>query len=128
MHHQRSLFSFAGSASFNISGVTIHSGLKIPPEYSPNDICPSLDGDRLASLQDAFIGTKVLIIDEKSMISATRYKQIDLRCREINPEMAHLPFGGMSLIVLGDNVSCCNFFHSFHFFLHLFFFRLNCHQ
>ena len=101
-------FLFICCFSFNINGETVHSGLKIFPDYSLSDVAPALEGDRLANLQKKFKNTKIIIIDEKSMLSAVRFKQIDIRCRELNPEGKHLVLGGLSVIIVGDQVSFTN--------------------
>ena len=59
----------------------------------------------------AFKDTKLLVIDEKSMVSAIQLYQIDQRLREAKPENADLPFGGIHVVMMGDFVQLppCNY-------------------
>lgn len=42
------------------------------------------------------------VIDEKSMISTVMLYQIDARLREAFPENQKQPFGGISVVLMGD--------------------------
>ena len=42
------------------------------------------------------------VIDEKSMISTVMLYQIDARLREAFPENQKQPFGGISVVIMGD--------------------------
>lgn len=42
------------------------------------------------------------VIDEKSMISTIMLYQIDARLREAFPENQKQPFGGISVVLMGD--------------------------
>ena len=42
------------------------------------------------------------VIDEKSMISSVMLYQIDMRLREAFPEKMKQPFGGLSVVMMGD--------------------------
>jgi ATP-dependent DNA helicase PIF1 len=88
-----------GIAATHIGGMTIHSwsGIGIKSHLDKYDV------DKIASSEYVAkrIGrTKVLIIDEISMLTANMVDMIDMVCREVrqNPE----PFGGMQIIFVGD--------------------------
>ena len=42
------------------------------------------------------------VIDEKSMISSVMLFQINMRLREAFPEKKRQPFGGLSVVLMGD--------------------------
>ena len=65
-----------GTASFLIGGETYHSLCNLP--INSNQIHP-LKPDALKRLQDRFRGTKILAIDEKSMVSKKMLSFIDFR-------------------------------------------------
>jgi len=44
----------------------------------------------------------ILVIDEKSMIGQDLFRLVDKRLREARPHAYDLPFGGVSVILLGD--------------------------
>ena len=88
-----------GIAATHIAGMTIHSwsGIGIKSYLSAQDV------DHIASNENIVrrVGrTKVLIIDEVSMLSGKTLDMVDLVCREVkrNPE----PFGGIQVILVGD--------------------------
>ncbi len=88
-----------GIAATHIGGLTIHSwsGIGIKPILTKYDI------DKIASseyVHKRVSRTKVLIIDEVSMLSPDTLSSVDAVCREIkmNPE----PFGGMQVVFVGD--------------------------
>lgn len=110
-----------GTASFNVNGTTIHQmfQLPVPPKRkwvqtylllnvmwniykNISDPAPELVGEALSKLQHTHNGCQLYIFDERSMISTTMLKQIDIRLRQANPINAHLPFGGKSIILMGD--------------------------
>jgi ATP-dependent exoDNAse (exonuclease V) alpha subunit len=88
-----------GIAATHIGGMTIHSwsGIGIKESLTPYDL------DRIASneyIHKRISKTRVLIIDEVSMLRAETLAMLDAVCREIkqNPE----PFGGMQVVLVGD--------------------------
>src|ERR1035437_3370642 len=88
-----------GIAATHIGGMTIHSwsGIGIKTKLDKYDL------DKIASSEyivKRVNRTKVLIIDEVSMLSPNMLDMIDMVCREIkqNPE----PFGGIQIILVGD--------------------------
>ena len=91
-----------GTAAFNVGGETLHSLFQLAVPTNPNDPAPELTGDQLLVLQMKFKETKILIVDEKSMLSTVMLYQIDERLRMAIPENAHLPYGGISVVIMGD--------------------------
>ena len=88
----------SGTAANLINGYTIHSLLNI---YPSSKELPKISGKRLADLQKKFEKVKIICIDEKSMIGQMLFKQIDQRLRQATARQDK-PFGGMSIILLGD--------------------------
>ena len=91
-----------GTAAYNIGGTTIHALLKIPVPTNPLDPAKPLSGDQLKRLQFELGSTRLLVIDEKSMVSTVMLHQVDQRLREARPEHANEPFGGISVVMMGD--------------------------
>ena len=98
-----------GTAAFNISGTTLHALLQLPVPMNPLDPAKALSGDQLKRLQFELSNTKLLVVDEKSMVSTVMMHQLDQRLREARPEHASKPFGGISVVMMGDfaQVRCC---------------------
>jgi len=88
-----------GIAATHIGGVTIHSwsGIGIKNRLTEYDI------DELEQKKNLYIrykSTQVLIIDEISMLHATRLDMVDLIARTIRRD--ERPFGGMQVVLCGD--------------------------
>lgn len=88
-----------GIAATHIGGTTIHSwsGIGIKDKITEGDL------EKLAArkeLQKRFKGTKVLIIDEVSMLSANFFDNLNLICKFLKENK--LPFGGLQVILCGD--------------------------
>lgn len=88
-----------GIAATHIHGQTIHSwsGIGIRKSMSPYDL------DKLASIEylvRRIQKTKVLIIDEISMIDGFTLDLVDAVCRTIKQKEE--PFGGMQVVLVGD--------------------------
>ena len=88
----------SGGAANLINGYTIHSLCKIPPSLHE---LPKLKGRALGDLQTSFQQTKIVAIDEKSMIGANLFKHVDQRLREATGKEDKI-FGGLSVTLLGD--------------------------
>ena len=56
----------------------------------------------MRQLQDNFKDTELVVIDEKSMIGQYCFYMIDARLRQAKPSRANMPFGGISIILMGD--------------------------
>ena len=89
-----------GKAAYNIKGNTIHSALAIPACQSLKTY-KRLDSSRLNSLRCQLGGIKLIFIDEISMVGNTMFNvQINNRLKDIKG--SSLPFGGVSIIAIGD--------------------------
>ncbi|MBA3724394.1 MAG: AAA family ATPase [Candidatus Levybacteria bacterium] len=88
-----------GIASTHMGGTTIHSwaGIGIKDMMHEKDI---EDLFKRQYLRNRFKNTKVLIIDEISMLHAHRLDMVDLVCRTFKRNS--LPFGGLQVIMCGD--------------------------
>ena len=88
-----------GIAATHLNGMTIHSwaGIGILDELTPEDM------DRLlgkSQLKKRMRETRVLIIDEVSMLHGKRLDMVDTVCRAFrDPEK---PFGGLQVVLCGD--------------------------
>ena len=87
-----------GKAAHNINGATIHSAFCIPVgkgfSYKP------LDMQQLNTLRTKYMSLKVVFIDEISMVGHDMFNFVNLRLQEIKG--CSLPFGGTSIITVGD--------------------------
>ena len=89
-----------GKAAFLIQGDTIHGLLSIQPcipKSKPVLKCPNLREE-----QERFKNTEIIFYDEKSMISLWMLYAIDQRLRELKPLRNKMPFGGVSIVIMGD--------------------------
>ena len=86
-----------GIAAFNIHAKTIHSALKIPIR----DMKP-LQGQSLALFQEQMRHIRYILIDEMSFLGSRLFMQIDARLREAFQDKNNCPFGGRSIILVGD--------------------------
>ncbi len=88
-----------GIAATHIGGLTIHSwaGIGIKRSLSQYDL------DRIASTEHVvkrMRRTKILIIDEVSMLSPNTLSMVDAVCREVYG--SGKPFGGLQVVFVGD--------------------------
>uniref|UniRef100_A0A8C9XK73 ATP-dependent DNA helicase n=1 Tax=Sander lucioperca TaxID=283035 RepID=A0A8C9XK73_SANLU len=91
------LTAFTGTAAFNISGSTLHSLLKLPRSLKP----PFQGlGNNLDEVRSELLNAEILIIDEVSMVSKPLFAYVDARLKQIKGSQR--PFGGMSVIAVGD--------------------------
>lgn len=88
-----------GIAATHIGGMTIHSwsGIGIRERLSEWDIEAMLEKKYL---WDRFQTTKVLIIDEVSMLASGMLDSLDMLARSMRNNPA--PFGGMQVVLVGD--------------------------
>ena len=89
----------SGTAAYLIGGETLHSLLYLPVGRTTLE---PLQGDRLQDLQNKFSGVGILVIDEKSKIGQEVFSCVSQRQQEAKRHTSHLPFGGLSVILLGD--------------------------
>ncbi|XP_026383518.1 ATP-dependent DNA helicase PIF1-like [Papaver somniferum] len=87
-----------GVDAFNIDSATIHHELALSVDKDQS--YKSLDHVQCGHMQKDFKDTKLIVIDEYSMIGRKMFANIDLRCRDIfaNNE----PFGNVSVVLVGD--------------------------
>ena len=88
-----------GIAATHIGGMTIHSwsGIGIRTKLDKYDL------DKIASSEyivRRINRTRVLIIDEVSMLSGHMFDMVDMVCREVKQKSES--FGGMQIILVGD--------------------------
>ena len=86
-----------GTAAFVICGSTCHSKLFLPI----NKPIKKLNGEYLKKLQDNFLGKKLIIIDEISMMGKKMLMQVDQILREASGKN-DLLFGGYVVVMVGD--------------------------
>jgi ATP-dependent DNA helicase PIF1 len=88
-----------GIAATHIGGMTIHSwsGIGIRRDLTPYDVEYISSLERIAK---RILKTKILIIDEISMLEARTLFSVDTICRAVKRN--DLPFGGMQIIFVGD--------------------------
>ncbi|MSU56318.1 MAG: AAA family ATPase [Candidatus Taylorbacteria bacterium] len=88
-----------GIAATHIGGVTIHSwcGIGVKERLTPYDL-DTISGNR--KVVERVGNTKILIIDEVSMLSANTLAMADAVCREVRRHDE--PFGGLQVVLVGD--------------------------
>jgi len=88
-----------GIAATHLNGRTIHSwsGIGIKKEMNEKSIKKIT---RIKNLNKRIRKTKILIIDEISMLDADRLNLVDRICKQVKDPF--LPFGGMQVIMCGD--------------------------
>lgn len=96
---QPAVTASTGIAATHIGGLTIHSwsGIGIKHSLTKRDLSSIADNKRVAN---RIKKTKVLIIDEISMLSAETLMMVEKVCRTILN--SNLPFGGLQVVLVGD--------------------------
>lgn len=95
-----------GSAAANVNGVTSNClfGLR-PPRVRPGDkgdYVPCIEATRFA-MKNQLKDADALFLDEASMHGSGMFAQMDRRARRLRGRAtAHLPFGGMQVVITGD--------------------------
>ncbi len=84
--------------TFNIDGITIHSGLSLPLNYKH---LRSLLTEMFDSLSKTYDELQLLVLDEVSLMSSIIFSFINLHFRSIKHTHNHL-FGNMDVIITGD--------------------------
>ena len=88
-----------GKAAALLDGMTLHSFLSLPVNQCKHKLV-KLDSDLSNRIGVKLKELQLLIIDEISMVGFTMFQQIDARLQQIMKSKK--PFGGISVIVLGD--------------------------
>ncbi|MEN9558748.1 MAG: hypothetical protein RL141_1117 [Candidatus Parcubacteria bacterium] len=88
-----------GIAATHIGGMTVHSwsGIGIKTRLTQDDRDRMRENNRLAT---RMAKTRVLVIDEVSMLDAQTLDAVDTACRTL--KQADMPFGGMQVVLVGD--------------------------
>jgi len=88
-----------GIAATHMNGTTLHSwsGLGIKEDLTKNDIKKLM---KKSYLRKHYKNTKILIIDEISMLTATKFDAVDRACQQFKASIK--PFGGMQVVCSGD--------------------------
>ena len=94
-----SVTASTGIAATHLDGITIHSwsGMGIESKLSDKQVKGLL---RKEELRERIKKTKILIIDEISMLDASRLDLLDKICKEAKEPF--LSFGGLQIIMCGD--------------------------
>ena len=92
------LLAPTGKAAFLIRGNTIHSALRIPIQQF--SVYKALDCNTLNTLQVQLNDCNYVFIDEISMVGNKLFSFLYQRLKDIKGN--DLPFGGMSIITIGD--------------------------
>ncbi|CAF4566213.1 unnamed protein product [Rotaria sp. Silwood2] len=88
-----------GKAAALIGGMTLHSFLSLPVNQCKHKLV-KLDSDISNRIGVKLKDLQLLIIDEISMVGFTMFQHVDARVQQIMKSKK--PFGGVSVIVLGD--------------------------
>lgn len=88
-----------GIAATHMNGTTLHSwsGLGIKETLTKNDIKKLM---KKPYLRKHYKNTKILIIDEVSMLTADQFDAVDRACQQF--KVNSMPFGGMQVVCSGD--------------------------
>jgi ATP-dependent DNA helicase PIF1 len=91
-----------GIAAIPLAGTTFHSwgGLGIDPNVPIVELLKKINGTK--ALRERWSYTRVLIIEELSMLDAPCFELAERVARSIRKKSSHLPFGGIHLIMAGD--------------------------
>jgi hypothetical protein len=92
------LLAPTGKAAYHIHGTTIHSALKIMPNKKL--VHKPLQSSALNTLRTEIGGVKLIFIDEISLVGFNMFNCIHQRLVEVMQNA--LPFGGVSVIAVGD--------------------------
>lgn len=93
------LVAYTGKAAHNIGGMTAHSAFSLLLSQNQGDHKP-LAAETLNTLRVKLMNMKLLIIDEISMLGSKVFHAIHDRLCQVFQSTE--PFGGKSVIVLGD--------------------------
>ncbi|XP_059068265.1 ATP-dependent DNA helicase pfh1-like [Cryptomeria japonica] len=96
-HNPLLVLAPTGVSAYNIQATTIHVALCIPLR----DMQP-LTGQSLMFFQEQCKQLQYILIDETSFLVPKLLLRIDNRLRQALPHRQHKPFGGVSIILVGD--------------------------
>ncbi|XP_053372848.1 uncharacterized protein LOC128546392 [Mercenaria mercenaria] len=95
-----------GNSANIISGVTLHSYLKVPTKKRGKDMTPP-DGTIGECLQSNCEGLEALLVDERSLIGTNTLGWMEYMCRHgvHKGSKSHLSWGGLPVVIFfGDDV------------------------
>src|SRR5436190_722999 len=90
--------AYTGVAAFNVNSLTLHSLFRL----GLHGVDPELELQQVEHLQEHLRHLRYLFIDEKLMIGANTLSRIYNRLSVAFPTYADVPFGGRSVILIGD--------------------------
>ena len=93
------------NAAFNIGGKTLHSLLGFRFTDEENNAYSEVNGQQKKDLPWKFENTRLMVIDEVSMVGTNLFSKISLRLQEIldlHPKWKFQSFGGLDMFLLGD--------------------------
>lgn len=93
------LTAFSGKAACIIIGTTLHTAFALPVNQFGGEL-PALSSDVANTIRALLAHLKILIIDEISMVGTKILYWLHQRLVQITGR--NLPFGGISVIVVGD--------------------------
>lgn len=93
------LTAFSGKAATIIKGTTLHTAFALPVNQFGGEL-PTLSNDIANTIRVKLVNLKLLIIDEISMVGTKILHWLHQRLIQIT--VRNLPFGGISVIVVGD--------------------------
>jgi len=95
-----------GLAAVEVGGVTLHSFLGLGMHADTTDAAQrdALIAAMSAKKKQALREARNLIVEEVSMVSGAFFTNLDmvLRSVRLGPDAAHLPMGGLRLLIFGD--------------------------
>ena len=86
-----------GTSAFGINELTLHTGLSLSTRGKAG-----VTADNLNTLRCKLGMLELLIIDEVSMVGNDMLLTIHRRLKDIKGEPDSTPFGGVSILVVGD--------------------------
>ena len=92
------LTSLTGTAAAHIDGVTLHTAFSFG--FGSSSTSNLISDEKLDALRKSLQYLKIIIIDEISMVSADMFYCLNKRLCSIFQNL--LPFGGISIILVGD--------------------------
>lgn len=97
---QYAITASTGIAATHVGGVTIHSwsGIKIKKAITDNALQNMMMDERLV---DRLCESRVLIVDEVSMLDANFINMLDQVLKRVRGEV-FMPFGGIQVVFVGD--------------------------
>ena len=104
-------------AAFNIGGKTIHSLLGFGFTDEDSNAYLEVNGEIAKDLPWKYANTRVMVLDEISMVGSNLFAKISLRLQEIlnlMPSWKFKSFGGLDMLLLGrlcENCFCLSSYH-----------------